>query len=103
MIHELKIREAWFDRVQAGEKRAEVRKHDRDFQVGDTLHLIRVNDVGSRPSRWVPPGRDSQGRFASGGYVYDEPITARVTHVLPSGHAVGLTDGYVLLSIEVTR
>lgn len=37
--HELKIWPAFFASVQAGDKPFEIRKHDRDYQVGDQLQL----------------------------------------------------------------
>ncbi|GAA1992635.1 hypothetical protein GCM10009718_32930 [Isoptericola halotolerans] len=98
MIHELKIRETWFDRVAAGEKRAEVRKHDRDFQVGDALRLVRVGSYGNPTYRFVE--RDERGRFVNQ-HVEVPPIDVRVTHVLPAAQADGLTEGYCLLSVEV--
>lgn len=99
MIHELKIREVRFDRVASGEKRAEVRKHDRDFQVGDTLRLVRVGQYGGQTRHFVE--RNERGQFVNQ-YVEDAPIDVRVTHVLPAAQADGLAEGYCLLSIEVT-
>lgn len=39
MIHELKIAPTHFDDWKRGIKRDELRLNDRDFKVGDTLHL----------------------------------------------------------------
>jgi ASC-1-like (ASCH) protein len=38
-IHELKILPEYFDAVVNGRKRFEIRKNDRDYQVGDLLIL----------------------------------------------------------------
>lgn len=38
-IHKLKIRPEYFKAVSAGEKKFEIRKNDRDFNVGDFLVL----------------------------------------------------------------
>ncbi|MTD42482.1 DUF3850 domain-containing protein [Erwinia sp. CPCC 100877] len=38
-IHELKILPQYFDAVVSGRKRFEIRKNDRDYQVGDLLIL----------------------------------------------------------------
>lgn len=38
-IHKLKIRPDFFKAVSAGEKKFEIRKNDRDFNVGDFLVL----------------------------------------------------------------
>lgn len=38
-IHKLKIRPEYFKAVSSGEKKFEIRKNDRDFNVGDFLVL----------------------------------------------------------------
>lgn len=100
--HELKTRTPWFNRVASGEKRAEIRKHDRDFQVGDLLRLVEVDQNGYRRTTWVPEGRDDRGRFTAG-YSREHVQTARITHVLPAAQADGISDGYCLLSIELVE
>ena len=37
--HELKLEIKYFDDVKSGKKNFEIRKNDRDFQVGDILEL----------------------------------------------------------------
>lgn len=39
MVHELKTLPEYYEAVRLGEKPFEVRKNDRDYKVGDTLHL----------------------------------------------------------------
>ena len=39
--HRLKIAPQWYDRLADGTKTHEVRRNDRDFQIGDTLTLGR--------------------------------------------------------------
>ena len=97
--HDLKIRERWAARVRSGEKRAEIRKHDRDFQVGDTVRLIPVSEYGNVLREFVE--RDARGRFVNEWRTL-APIEARITHVLDGRQAAGIEDGYCLLSIEVT-
>lgn len=100
MIHELKIKQPWFDRVAAGEKRAEVRKHDRDFQVGDEVHLYEANEYGRRVRHYVE--RDERGRFVNA-WVDRPPVRAFITHVLPGHMTDGLDNDYCVLSIEVVE
>lgn len=40
IVHELKLEQPFFDDVFYGRKEFEVRKNDRNFQIGDRLKLI---------------------------------------------------------------
>ncbi len=64
-VHVLKIDGGWYGRLCEGAKTHEVRRHDRDFQVGD---LLRFRIVGDGPSSPLAP-RDWL-----------------ITHVLPLSH-----------------
>lgn len=44
--HELKLDTAYFARVESGQKTFEIRKNDRDYQVGDTLLLREYDPKG---------------------------------------------------------
>lgn len=43
-VHELKIWRKYFNEIIYGWKNFEVRKNDRNFQVGDILHLKETYD-----------------------------------------------------------
>ncbi|EAK9780846.1 ASCH/PUA domain-containing protein [Listeria monocytogenes] len=43
--HELKILSEYFWDIAEGRKTFEIRKNDRDFQVGDTLILLEWDDM----------------------------------------------------------
>lgn len=76
--HELKTVQPHLSAVQSGSKRAEIRRDDRGFAVGDVLVL-----------REYDPAADAlTGRF----------VEVRVTHVLRGFE--GLATGFVALSIE---
>lgn len=45
MMHELKLVQPYFEAVSAGKKNFEVRRNDRDFQVGDTLILKEFRTI----------------------------------------------------------
>ena len=42
-IHELKVWDTYYDSLESGQKNFEVRKNDRNFQVGDLLLLNCFN------------------------------------------------------------
>ncbi|EMF0419612.1 DUF3850 domain-containing protein [Enterococcus hirae] len=46
MIHELKILPVYFEEVISGRKQFEIRKNDRNFQLGDQLILKEWNKEG---------------------------------------------------------
>lgn len=83
MQHDLKIWPFSFAAILDGRKRFEIRKNDRDFKQGDTLHL----------HEFVPRTRKYTGRH----------ITASVTYLLNADDAVdfGLLETHVIMSIDV--
>lgn len=78
VTHDLKIYPEYFSAVCTGVKRAELRKNDRDYRAGDTLHLME-NPRGSC---------HATGEF----------INVTITHVADVGEWM---PGYVLLSIAL--
>ncbi len=78
VTHDLKIYPEYFSAVCTGVKRAELRKNDRDYCAGDTLHLME-NPRGSC---------HATGEF----------INVTITHVADVGEWM---PGYVLLSIAL--
>lgn len=78
VTHDLKIYPEYFSAVCTGVKRAELRKNDRDYRAGDTLHLMET-----------PRGScHATGEF----------INVTITHVADVGEWM---PGYVLLSIAL--
>jgi hypothetical protein len=78
--HELKTWPAYFADLRSGKKTFELRKNDRDYQVGDRL-ILREYD----------PHKD---RYTG------KKLVRRVTHVLRYAPAFGLEVGYAILSIK---
>ena len=76
--HELKTTAPHFEHVRSGVKRAEIRRNDRGFAVGDVLVLKEYD-----PASCSYSGRE---------------VEVRVVHVLAGFE--GLAAGYVSLSIE---
>ena len=79
-IHDLKILKEYFDAKLVGIKPFEIRKNDRDFQVGDYL----------RPREIVPtPGTSP--------VIHEYTGRVLITEVVYILRGVGLQDGYVAL------
>lgn len=87
--HELKTLAPYFDAVARGDKTFEAREaRDRDFQVGDTLVLRRVIEVG--PPKYVQFDESV------------EPIRKRITYILvggPEGKPYGVIEGFMILAL----
>ena len=77
--HELKTIQPFFNQVVKGEKHFELRKHDRDYQVGDFLLLVEYGEGIMFPT--VP-----------------QSFLVKITSMVSS--EFGLKDGYCALSIE---
>lgn len=43
-LHELKIKHKYLIDIESGIKTFEIRKNDRDYQVGDLVHFIDLQD-----------------------------------------------------------
>lgn len=76
MQHDLKILPQYFEAVKTGEKKFELRKNDRDYKVGDEIHL----------EEWEP----------AGGYT-GRDIVKEITYVLKDCERFGLKDGYCII------
>jgi hypothetical protein len=79
MIHSLKTWQPYFSDLVLGKKNFEVRKNDRDFQVGDVLHLLE----------WNPLTKE---------YTKDNVIR-EVTYILEGGN-FGIELGYVVMGLR---
>lgn len=78
-MHLLKIEECFYTAIVEGKKTCEVRKNDRDFQVGD--HIV-FTPVVLEQGQKNPYGAEVE-----------------ITHVLPGGQ-YGIAKDYVVLSIK---
>ncbi|MBU3823862.1 MAG: DUF3850 domain-containing protein [Candidatus Oceanisphaera merdipullorum] len=78
-IHELKIQSQHYNDVVSGIKKAEIRKDDRGFSIGDYLKL---NEIGAA------------------GLHTGASVLVLVTHILRGG-PFGLPESYCVLSISL--
>jgi len=77
-LHELKIKEEYYREVESGTKTFEIRKNDRDFQVGDYIHFTIVR----------------------GSLLIETYPLFKITYVLKDVPEYGLENGYAILSIK---
>jgi len=77
--HDLKCEHEYFKKVASGEKPWELRKNDRDYQIGDIL-LLRQLDKDKKTFT---------GLF----------VAKKVTYILTDAPQFGLMDGYCIMSI----
>ena len=80
--HDLKTWPEYFTAVQINVKQFEVRKDDRDFQVGDILHLHEYDPILTEYT--------------------DEVCHRKITYKLEGG-SFGVEEGYCILGIEPTK
>lgn len=83
MIHELKIKQQYADRIANRVKKFEVRKNDRDYQVGDIVRFKVLDD----------------------GYIYEHinnshPLTDTKWEIIYIHAGLGMEKDYVILGIE---
>lgn len=79
MVHDLKIKPMYYEKVITGEKSFEIRLNDRKYSVGDTLILKEFLDQGFT-------GRQ---------------VMVKVVYMLShKDFPQGIPEGYVVMSIE---
>lgn len=82
MRHELKCEAEFFDAVERGDKTFEIRRNDRNYQVGDTILLRRTADGNPYPY-------DQNGHFHG-------PLSFRITYMTDYAQK----RGFVVLGIK---
>ena len=85
-LHTLKIKDEFYTDIIRGAKTFEVRKNDRDFQVGDLINF-----------EVLPPNYDGKSKY----YIEVPTDVFIITYVLTKADFPdGLNDGYVVLGIR---
>ncbi|WP_449549603.1 DUF3850 domain-containing protein [Lelliottia nimipressuralis] len=77
-IHSIKITPKYLDAVVAGQKKAELRKNDRAYKVGDMLSLNEWKHGSYTGREWA----------------------AVITHIVPVNEVMQDSEGWVMLSIR---
>lgn len=88
MTHELKVLSYLFPDLESGVKTFEVRRNDRDYQVGDTLILKEWGFGG-----YGMTDHDLTQTFTG------KQVERTVTYILPGGK-FGIDEEYVVMAIK---
>jgi len=88
--HILKLNDRYFDAVANGIKTFEIRKNDRDYKVGDTLVLKKVDDDG----KFLTYADHNLGMNLN----YE--IKVAITYILTHDEFDGISEEYVALGIR---
>lgn len=86
-LHELKILHKYLVEVDLGKKTFELRKNDRDYQVGDLIRFIDIQKDYSTYKNQIEPN-------------IDENTLYRITYVLKDVEKYGLDKDYCILAIK---
>ena len=87
-LHELKILHQYLIDVTLGTKTFELRKNDRDYQVGDLIRFIDIGEDDTRTTKcWYEPHIDENQLY-------------RITYVLKNVEKYGLDKDYCILAIK---
>lgn len=87
-LHELKIKRECFDAILDGKKTFELRKNDRDYQVGDLIHFVDINGCEF----------DSIHLFAT--ILFPKRMIFEITYVLKDSQEYGLDKDYCIFGIK---
>lgn len=100
MTHELKTWPEFFEAIQSGKKKFEVRKNDRDFKTGDTLLLKEYDPFHCS----VKQSFDEEPPQVEPGTYTGREIRASVIYVLEDHTgSFGIQPGFVVMSIKVKK
>ena len=78
-LHELKIKEEYFDSILHNLKTFELRKNDRDYKVGDLIHFVNVDNSE---------------------FKYGDLFVFQITYILKDVPEYGLDKDYCILGIK---
>jgi hypothetical protein len=100
--HRLKTHESAFLEVRSGRKKAEFRRNDRDFMVGDVVYLDRWRPGYYRHGIGDGGAYVNANGFAASGVGEGDMdvIVVRITHIQTG---FGIPDGFCMFSFETIR
>jgi len=97
-VHKLKLHPNYFDAVANGIKTFEIRKDDRDYKVGDTLHLYEFDpEVESARARVLSQSEKASIPELSEPRTCDVAVTYILTH---EDFPDGIPENYCVIGIR---
>ena len=80
IIHELKLKVKHYNDIINGIKKFEIRKNDRNYQVGDTIRLFEIDE--------------------SGAFTGSKVLSVKIIYILrdTEGYKYGLRTGYCVIN-----
>lgn len=95
-LHELKIKHEYLVEVTMGRKTFELRKNDRDYQVGDLIHFIDINqNVRGDYDVYI----DKDTHEITDIYINPNDLY-KITYILKDVPEYGLDKDYCILGIK---
>ena len=91
-LHELKILHEYLVDVDLGKKTFELRKNDRDYQVGDLIRFIDIREDDSTANKNIYKNQIEPN--------IDENTLYRITYVLKGVEQYGIDTDYCILAIK---
>lgn len=96
-LHELKIKHEYLVDITLGKKTFELRKNDRDYQVGD---LIRFIDIGVVGTIYVYHTKINSNTSNGCDVDIDEDALYKIIYILKDVPQYGLDKDYCILGIK---
>lgn len=94
-LHELKTWPDFFDAIKRGDKSFEVRRNDRNFEVDDTLLLLKFDPAQSSQGPWITPSGTRSHKKE-----HADNLKVQVTYVLQGG-SFGIDGDFVVMSHRI--
>ena len=94
-LHELKIKDDYFNAILRGDKAFELRKNDRDYQVGDLIHFVEVSNQELIPRMYY-----KKNKIATTTVYIDDNALYQIIYILKDVPEYGLDKDYCILGIK---
>lgn len=102
-LHELKIKDEYFNAIIESKKTFELRKNDKDYQVGDLIHFVEVYRdiayIGGIPAFDIVRQKTATKEYTREFKGYEKNLF-EITYILKDVPEYGLDKDYCILGIK---